>query len=631
MIVPAKLAFTASGTPYSPDYDDVYHSEGGGLLQARHVFLAGNGLPGRWQHRESFVIVETGFGLGLNFLATWQAWRNDPQCAHRLHYVAVEKHPFSRQDLAVLHGRWPELTALSAELLNHWPPLAAGFHRLHLDQGRVTLTLLFGAGELLLPRLVARCDAIYLDGFAPAKNPELWSDKLIATLSGVARAGATLATWSVAGDVRSALAARGWTLARLPGFGHKREMLSARLAGTFAESKIERRAIVIGAGIAGASCAERLAARGWQVTVCDRQAGAAMEASGNPAGILLPLPAKDDNIVARVSRACYLYTLRALARLPPDSGLTWSACGVVQIARDAAHELLQRETVMRLGLPAEFMTYLGRDQIAALIERPVALGGWHFPGGGWLSPPTLCRALLARGGIRMHFGEEIGAIEQTASGWRVRGRSSNAVMAEAPQLILANAQAALSFAQLMPLRLPLQAVRGQISILPGSTLPGLRQVICRQAYVTPATDEGISCLGATFDSDDDYPGTRLADHQRNLDDLDAMLPGAAQGIDPGRLEGRVGLRSMSPDRLPLAGALPVAADALRSDLTLGELPRLAGLHCLLGYGARGMVWGPLMAELLAARLENEPLPLERELVDSVDPGRFLLRRLRRGK
>ena len=126
-IVPAELAFAGDGTPFSPRYGDIYHSSQGGLGQARHVFLAGNGLLGenaRWRDRRRFVILETGFGLGLNFLATCQAWHATPGPAgRRLQYVAVEKHPFRLDDMERLHARWPELAAHSAPLLAQWPSL----------------------------------------------------------------------------------------------------------------------------------------------------------------------------------------------------------------------------------------------------------------------------------------------------------------------------------------------------------------------------------------------------------------------------------------------------------------------------------------------------------------------------
>ena len=115
-LVPASLAFRADGTPYSPAYDDVYHSSVGGPAQAAHVFLGGNGLPARWPGLTRFTILETGFGLGTNFLATWRAWRDDPSRPAKLHYVAIEKHPFSVEDLARLHARHPGLAALAAEL-----------------------------------------------------------------------------------------------------------------------------------------------------------------------------------------------------------------------------------------------------------------------------------------------------------------------------------------------------------------------------------------------------------------------------------------------------------------------------------------------------------------------------------
>ena len=143
-ILPARLELDARGIPLSSAFGDVYHSIDGGLEQARHVFLQGNGLPRRWQGRDLFTVLETGFGLGLNFLATWHAWRDDPARCGRLHFVSVEKHPFCRDDLRVLHRRWPALESLAVQLHRAWPALTPGFHRRLLDEGQVTLTLLLG-------------------------------------------------------------------------------------------------------------------------------------------------------------------------------------------------------------------------------------------------------------------------------------------------------------------------------------------------------------------------------------------------------------------------------------------------------------------------------------------------------
>ena len=222
---PAGLTLAADGTPYSPSYDDVYHSAAGAHAQANHVFLAGNGLPDRWAGRAQYVIVETGFGLGLNFLATWLAWRDDAQRCRTLHFISLEKHPLAATDLARVHLAWPKLATLADELRRNWPALETGAHELEFDGGRVRLTLYFGDAVDILPTLDAAADAFYLDGFSPAKNPALWSPALCSSLARLAGDGATLATWSVAGSVRRALAAAGFAVVRRPGFAGKRQML----------------------------------------------------------------------------------------------------------------------------------------------------------------------------------------------------------------------------------------------------------------------------------------------------------------------------------------------------------------------------------------------------------------------
>ncbi len=225
---PARISIDPDGTPYSGVYDDVYHSRHGTQAQARHVFIAGNDLPVRWQGRESFTIFETGFGLGLNFMTSWQTWRNDPQASRMLHFVSVEKHPLASTDLAQAHAVWPELAEFSEALLSCWPSLVAGEHRFEFDGGRVVLVLNFGDAVEILPSLDVGADAFYLDGFSPAKNPELWSPEICRLLARQARTGATLATWSVAGHVRQALLDAGFEVEKRPGFAGKRQMLVGR-------------------------------------------------------------------------------------------------------------------------------------------------------------------------------------------------------------------------------------------------------------------------------------------------------------------------------------------------------------------------------------------------------------------
>jgi tRNA 5-methylaminomethyl-2-thiouridine biosynthesis bifunctional protein len=263
----ATLVHREDGTPWSPDFDDVYHSADGGLAQARAVFLAGNRLPLRWAERPLFSLLETGFGIGINFLATWQAWRDDPARCGRLHYFSVEKHPLSLADLAACHSRLAEVTPLATELQAQWPLALPGWHRLYFDEGRVLLTLLFADVAQALPAIDARFDAFYLDGFAPARNPQMWNSGVFRHCARLAVPGATLATYTAARVVRDGLAAAHFSSERLPGYGRKRHRLAAEFrppawhpaADLPASTPADAPVMVIGAGLAGAAVAEKLA------------------------------------------------------------------------------------------------------------------------------------------------------------------------------------------------------------------------------------------------------------------------------------------------------------------------------------------------------------------------------------
>jgi tRNA 5-methylaminomethyl-2-thiouridine biosynthesis bifunctional protein len=567
MITPARLTYTPDGTPYSATYDDIYHSAAGGLGQARHVFLAGNGLLGeqaRWRKRDCFVIVETGFGMGLNFLATWQAWRDDPERCARLHFVSFENHPFTTADLAALHARWPELADCSAALRRQWPSLLPGSQRLFFDAERVVLTLFFGDAQTLLPKLRARADAFYLDGFSPDRNPELWSARICSSLARLAVTGATLATWTVAGAVREALSVAGFAIEKTPGYAGKREMSRGifRVKRKGPEIIAERSAMVIGAGLAGCSIAERLAARGWQVQLIDAAAAPAQGASGNHAGVLRPQPSLDDNALARLSRAAFLHARRHLQALDRAGlPLRWNDCGVLYLARDPAHETMQRRIAAGQPGSDEYLRFVERSAAASLAGWPVPAAGWWFPGGGWVQPPSLCHANLQRhpGQIRLLSARTVVELHRQGDEWHALDEHGE-VIAAAPLLVLANAGDGRRLAGGHgDTQLPLRNARGQVSYLPATSgaTPGI--VICQDGYITPQVD-CIRCVGASFSIDDDNQEIRRTEHQENLARLDAMLPGDAAGVDPDAL---TGCRSSAQSPLPKRRRLPPAWPTFR--------------------------------------------------------------------
>jgi tRNA 5-methylaminomethyl-2-thiouridine biosynthesis bifunctional protein len=383
----------------------------------------------------------------------------------------------------------------------------------------------------------------------------------------------------------------------------------------------ERRVIVLGAGIAGAAAAERLCARGWQVTVVDRQPQPAMEASGNRAGIFMPLLSKDDNVPTRLTRAAYLYALRHWERLGGiGRAIEGDTCGVLQLARDAGHADVQRAIAADTSLPPDFAEWLERPEAEALLGLPAPDGGWLFRGAGWARPGSVCEAMLAACGGRLErrFGVGDVRIERDGERWRLTD-AQGATVACAPNLILANGAGAADVPQAAPL--PLTTLRGQVSHVPASMVPKLPVVLCREAYLTPASG-GVCSAGATYDADPN-PDLSPQSHAENLERLRGLLsdPEAARDAP---LEGRVGFRSVAPDRLPLVGRLPDFAAAGTTE-RLRDVPRHPGLYGLLGYASRGLIWAGFAAELLAAGIEGEPLPLESSLVDALDPARFVLR------
>ena len=588
-LTPARLRFTQQGVPYSEAFDDVYHSAAGAVGQARHVFLDGNHLTERWAGRQRFVILETGFGAGINFLATWQAWRRDSRRPRRLHYVSIEKHPFSLADASSIFAGVPELRSEAAELEARWPMLVPGAQRIELDAGGVVLTL-FLADVKVARDLRLAADAFYLDGFAPAKNPDMWTSALMRSLARLAAPGATAATWSVAAAVRHALEETGFVVEKRPGFGEKKEMLVARYgkAGRIFPVSEKKTATVIGAGLAGAAVCERLCARGWSVTLLERHPGPAREASGNHAGAFHPLVSPDDSVFARVTRAAFLASLQRW----PALGARWDPCGVLQLARDEKEALSQRRAVAALDLPADYAQLVSREEAAAHAGVPVAAGGLWFPRGGWVQPASLAEAQLFACGERLErrFNTEVKSLSECRS----------------DAVILANAGEALRLHPLPHLRL--RRVRGQVTYVPAAAVDAPRAVVLRGGMLLPALDE-LCVVGATFDLEDEDPAPRVESHASNLARAARILPGFT--FDPKSVDGRVAFRAVAADRLPLVGKL--------SGNTYGAF----------AYGSRGLLWSTLAAEIIASELEGEPLPIEGALCDAWSPARFARRAARR--
>jgi tRNA 5-methylaminomethyl-2-thiouridine biosynthesis bifunctional protein len=647
------------GTPYSPEHGDVYYTRGEGLAESAYVFLEQNALAERWaalrDHPSTlFVIGETGFGTGLNFLLAWQLWKRcAPPCA-RLLFRSLESRPLDAAALSRALGAWPELAAESAELLAAWPPALDGLHHITLGDGRVTLQLWMGEAGSALADFAdttdAPVDAWFLDGFAPSRNPDMWRDEVLQGIAALTRPGGTLATFTAAAAVREGLARAGFSVRKVGGYGRKREMIVAErdaappativATGTpWHRAELtppqRREALVIGAGIAGSCTARALAARGWEVQLLEASEAPATGASGNPQGILFTQLQLSHSAQGEFTLAAYLHATRFHRALLADDTDAIGRCGTLQLCEPGEEESFAKLQQRYAALPT-LARFLTRDEASELAGVALPAPAIFLPASGWIDPRRACARALSHPAIHLQTGARVQTLSREGSGWTVGcvdGRSFHAGV-----VVLANALAAT---QLLPEAVAaLHGIRGQITLLPEAVLPkAARTVLCGDGYVAPPVN-GIACCGASFQRGPaDGPAT--AEEQRqNLARVAALMPAFhPASVDESTLGSRVGERCASPDRLPLAGRVPDNA-AFRArfaglrDNARRAIPQpgcyLPGLALSIAHGSRGLCSAPLCAELVAAELSGEPLPVSAAVARALSPARFLIRGIIKG-
>lgn len=632
---PDPIDWSDAAHPRSTLYGDVFASRAGALAQAEQVFLRGNGLPERWQGRDRFVILETGFGLGNNFLATWAAWRADPRRSRRLFFLSLDAHPVSPEDLQRGHANSP-LADLAAQLQAQWPPRVAGWHRLDFEGGRLTLLLAVGDVREVLPQWQAGVDAFFLDGFAPRLNPAMWSADALAPLARLAAVGASAATWSAARGVRDALQAAGFLPKRVAGFGGKAQMTVAHFVppqappappGRLPLALRAEEAIVLGAGLAGAACAWALQRAGLAVRVIDAAAEAASQASGNPAGLFHATVHADDGPHARWNRQAALRCRQWLSHCPPP----WQIDGLLRLSPGEALAE-RRRLVDAQGLDPRFAQALDAAQASQRAGLSLDAGGWLFPGGGALPPRDWVLRLLA--GMDLRTGVEVAALQALPEGrWALLAADGSRIAETALLVLAAGSRLPALLAPLDPgLAARLQAQRGQLSQWQQEQLaprrPALPLAAGGYALALPDATGGGLLAGATATLDDDEAEPRALDDRHNAAVAERLL-GLAPGSLPPPTASRVTWRLLAPDKLPLVGGLvDPAAPAPRRATQVAQWARRPGLAVCGALASRGISWAPLAAELLVAQALGEPLPVPRSLVDAVDPARWAAREAR---
>lgn len=668
MIKNANIHFNHQGTPVANDFDDIYYSDDNGLAESYYVFYQQNNIDTRLQSHDQahFVIAETGFGTGLNFLNTCQHFtdhlaRQQVQKqlnygVKRLHFITFEKHPLSVSDLSKILTAWPELNLLSEQLISQYPINLAGCHRLEFNNGTIVLDLYFGdALESIKTMSYPRSgivDAWFLDGFAPSKNPDMWQQSLFNAMVNISKVGATLATFTAAGFVRRGLSDAGFTMQKVKGFAHKRSMLIGTLKHTndtqSAPSYFNHdvsplsNVAVIGGGIASSCILYSLAKRGISSQLFCQDAAPAMGASHNVQGAVYPHLQAKNSPHSELFAHSFLYAKRLYKQLLNDGfSFDHSWCGVLQHAVKQPlvdrHENLAQQQLW----PQTLMRNVTAEQGDTIAGVTTGYSGVYFEQGGWVNPPQLVNAMLSAAHClspyKSTFNCHIEQLKKTSNGWLLF--SNGKQFGPFSDVIICAGEHSDAFAQTKAL--PIVGVRGQVSHVQASEQSTkLKTVLCHKGYFTPAYLDH-HCMGATFEKN---TKSRQVTEQDNLSNREQLLNFYGHcnfATSLGNITAaKAAVRCSFIDHLPMAGEWVEQSDYLTAfaNLRLGKRyqyqalsKKQQGLHIFTGFGARALCSAPLCSEHLISSLNNEPRPLSERVSQAIHPARFIVRDLIRNK
>lgn len=616
-ITTADISFNDNGTPVSSTFDDVYFSNNNGLKETHYVFVENNRLLERWDACESghFIIAETGFGTGLNFLVTLKLF-NEFRQQHpshplkQLYFTSFEKFPIGLNDLTQALKAWPELAQEAQQLIAQYPLPISGCHRLNFNveqtQG-VFLDLWLGDVNETLPLLPTHLhgsvNAWFLDGFAPSKNPDMWQDTLFEYVALLTAPNGTFATFTAAGLVRRSLQRVGFDIEKKKGFGKKREMLrgvkpatSSNVETSFEssstghpppETKLRLREHagprywqrtrlstpkstseantnqpahigIVGGGLAGLNCAYSLLQHGHRVTLFERAETLAHGASGNKQGGFYPHLTVDVNITSQLYALSFLYAKRRYQSLHAQGfAFEHDNCGVLLLGFNEKQRERQQTLIEQQHWPESLIHGVSQREAQQIANLSLECGGLFMPGAGWINPGSLVQALASAcqqyDTFKIHLSSPVTAFEKCDQGWHLSLPEDKQIHTDV--VILATGHVSAKTAPLQGL--PFQSVRGQVEIVPSQgELANLSTVLCHKGYLTPALS-GTHALGATFVKNDDTVDYRKEEEAANLATLTKTMANTAWTHDiKTHQTGRASIRCTTPDHLPLFGNVP---------------------------------------------------------------------------
>lgn len=659
------------GTPFSKQFGDVYFQVEDGLNESRYVFLESSRLRDRLtdDSNSPLTVVETGFGSGLNFITTYQAWMELPPPKRPLEFISFEAYPMAPDDLETAYKQWPELKTISQKVREQYPEPLRGTHTLEFEHGQVKLTLVFGVLVESLSNYDFYADAWYLDGFAPSSNETMWQETLFQYMGNHSNPEATVSTFTAAGFVKRGLQNAGFDIQKVKGFGKKREMLSGTyttthhtvgssetVAGTmsswsekwYAQDPISRlnknnreepSAIVVGAGLAGLTTAYALAQRGIKVRVLEQKQAPVDAGSGQNQLVMYGKYPAQLNPEARFTLASHAFSQNFYNQLQKTAEEQfWHPCGVLQLSWTSEESLRHQRILERYDFPESFCRHCTIDETSEISGANCNSGGLYFPNSGWLSPKALSREILQHPRIQTQYNCNVEGIhfDQATNQWTAISRGEEM---RADSIILCTADKSSSLLpQVQPFIKPL---RGQTTQVNADAVTAPKLVLCGNGYLCPERDGQVH-FGATYDLANNDSQNRPEDDQKNIQALLEWLPNWA---DPRDLIASIshqksGIRCTTRDYIPIIGQVHNEPEMLERFDSLRRNAKkgldqygcyFEGLYINIGHGSKGTLTTPLAASYLADLITGKPIKVSKEYRMMCSPARFLIRALQRNK
>ena len=650
------------GLPFSRKFGDIYFQVEDGFAESNYVFLEANKLRERLldtnNDTDTIVIAETGFGSGLNFIACYALWKSLPSPKKRIEFISIEAFPLAKNDLVRIAEKFSDLTKYYTQLIEQYPEPVKGAHLLRFENDNIRLRLLYDSLESVLENYTIRPDIWFLDGFSPKANETMWTEELFQYIGSNASPGTSISTFTAAGFIKRGLLTAGFEVHKIPGFGRKREMITAlyppngktenqttplqpwHLPKPEANKPKESvsRTIVVGAGIAGLVQTLTLVNQGFKVTLIEKGDKPLSGASSQPQLIMYAKYPKQMNAEGQLLFHAHSTAQTYYQHEQAKSKITfWHPIGLAQLAWNKEEALKQTAFMENYDLPINHVQQLSADELTLLSGIPLQKSGLFFENSGWLDTHAFSSYVLSQNGVEFLGDTQALGIQKNSDETWLLETSKGPMSAE--NIVIC---AAYGIQELLPeLQQPLKLLRGQTTQIVNNTLGSLNCVLCGEGYLSPSfSDTKELHLGATYDLGNTDGRYKEEDNLKNLKQLEKWLVDSSTLADNSVVTGgKAGLRTTSSDYTPIAGPAPDMPAMVQdlSDLkhnakgcreSYGSY--LQGLYINVGYGSKGLTFAPVCADLISSQIKVTPCGQTHTIQKMLSPARFLVRKLKKG-